>query len=83
MYSKQDAVKLMVNMRGLKMGGSDLGLRLYWPVELQYCERARLNYLVKTQIHQLNREYKECFYDNGIEIKYVLISRLYITDSVF
>ena len=59
----------MVHLRGLKLGKSNLGLRLYWPVEMQNGERKRLNKIVETQLHQLRRKGLGCFYDKSIEDK--------------
>ena len=63
----------MVHLTGLKIGESKLGLRLYWPVEMQDSERERLNKIVQTQLHVLQRKSIGCFYDKSIEYKYVAI----------
>lgn len=60
----------MANLRGLKLGKSSLGLRFYWPVEMQYGERERLNKLVETRMRQLKRRASGCSYDLAIEEKY-------------
>ena len=81
MQSNEDAIKLMVNMRGLKIGNSNLGLTFYWPVEMQHCGRLRLNNLVEKQRRQLHIDSEGCFYDIAIENKLVLIFT--ISSSIF
>lgn len=73
MQSSEDAIKLVVKLRGTRLGRSNLGLRFHWPVEMQYCERARLNKVVETQMRQAHSYANGCFYDKEIEDKYVLI----------
>lgn len=63
----------MANLRGLRFGNSDFGLRLFWPVEMPYYDRASLNKIVETQMSQLQNRTDNCFYDKTIEDKYVLI----------
>ena len=63
-------------MRGLKLGEGNLALTLYWPVEMQYSGRVRLNNLVEKQRRQSHIQSEGCFYDMAIEYKYGLILRL-------
>ena len=63
----------MVHLTGLKIGESKLGLRLYWPVEMQKGDRKHLDRIVETQLHELQRESIGCYYDKSIANKYVTI----------
>lgn len=73
MQSNEDALMIVVALRGLKLGKSNLGLRFFWPVEMKYRTRARLDKKVQAQTHKLHRKAHGCFYDLAIEQKYILV----------
>ena len=64
---------LVANLRGQMLGNSILGLRFFWPVEMQYRERENLNINVEWLKFPLIREDTGCLYDEEVEHKYVLI----------
>lgn len=72
-HSSEDAIKLKTNLTGLRLGSSSLGLRLFWPVEMKYSDRKRLNKIVEAQMYKLQRRSRGCLYDVAIEVKYALI----------
>ena len=71
--SCEDICNLVANMKGLMLGNSKVGLQFYWPVEMQYNERIRLNIEVESRMSKLNRKDNGCFYDRAIEDMYVVI----------
>lgn len=66
--SENDAIRLMVELRGLKIGNSESRLRVYWNPQTTYDERQRWNQKVNQQLDK-SKSSNGSYYDELIEQK--------------